>query len=114
MIPRAKGCLELIRDHKAQLVSEPQDLVDFLKWTRPNDKLNAQNGPFSKSQTERWAQWPKTEQSILNALLENEKMTQDNLMNSVLAPRGAFQEALLKLELANEIRQLPGQIWALG
>ena len=112
--PQSQGCLELIRDHKAQLISEPQDLVDFLKWTRPIDELNPQNEPFSKSQTERWTQWPKTEQSILNALLENEKMTQDNLMNSVLAPRGAFQEALLKLELAREIRLLPGQMWTLG
>jgi DNA processing protein len=112
--PQSRGCLELIRDQKAQLISEPKEVVDFLQWTPPKGgimELPKENLPLKSS---RWNQWPKTEQSILIALLENGKMTQHNLMHSLLAERGPFLEALLKLELAQEIRPLPGQMWALN
>lgn len=112
--PQSRGCLELIRDQKAQLISEPKDVVDFLQWTPLKEEIKGSQQRISLELPGRWSHWPETEQSILKALLKNGKMTQHNLMNKLKKERGPFLEALLKLELAKEITPWPGQMWTLN
>lgn len=112
--PQSKGCLELIRDNRAQLISEPQDLIDFLKWERPKSRFlgsdSAQNGAIGRSM----AQLSVTEQSILFCLQKNGKMTPENVKKHLSLTNAQLMEWILRLELAGKIRTEPGNLLALA
>ena len=111
--PQNKGCLELIRDHKAQLISEPQDLIDFLKWERPDSGFLDHNPTEKGAGAQGKIQTLVTEQSILFCLQKNGKMTPENVQKHLALSNGQLMEWILRLELAGKIRTEPGNLLVL-
>lgn len=108
--PQNRGCLTLIRDHKAQALYDPRDLIEFLQWKQPKSlekEVHYSSGNDVNSQL------PKTERSILDYLQKNGKTPLNTLKAEVDLPVKRLMEDLLELELDGFIRSRPGNIFEL-
>ena len=106
-----RGCLNLIRDHMAQALYRPQDLVEFLGWERSEVARSRSESLTTKSAE---AGLSKTEQSILDYLQKNGKTSLYTFIHQAILPRKRLLEVLLDLELEGYVRSQPGQYYELS
>jgi DNA processing protein len=96
----SKGCLNLIRDHKAHILTETMDLVKLMNWDQQTSEKKEEPLPDNLSETEI---------SILRLLQEQGDMALDDLSWKSSISLNKLAGLLLKLEMDGLIKALPGK-----
>lgn len=101
------GCLELIRQHKAALVTGPDDVLDMLDWRplAPAGKTSQQTHLFHDLNEE--------QRSIMQLLAGHGSLHIDDIRYQSGLPAGKLSGILLELEMQALLRALPGNTYQL-
>ena len=104
--PSSKGCNQLIRNHKANLITCGQDLVEFMNWVEDLPKL-------SKAQPAMHAMLSDEENVILSMICHHDPCSVDLLTTMSGLNPGLLAAHLLSLEMAGLITSLPGKLYGI-
>lgn len=102
--PCSKGCNQLIRNHKANLITCGQDLVEFMNWVEDLPQSSNDIAPQTDSLT-------AEEIFILSIIGNNNPCPVDLLTNISSLNPGMVAAHLLSLEMAGLIISLPGKLY---
>ncbi len=102
--PSSKGCNQLIRNHKANLITCGQDLVEFMNWAE--DQYQS-----SKVQHAVKASLSDEENVILSIISHHDPCPIDLLTNVSGLNPGLVSAHVLSLEMAGLITSLPGKLY---
>lgn len=102
--PCSKGCNQLISNHKANLITCGQDLVDFMNWVEDLPQSSNVQAPGAVSLT-------AEEKSILSIISNHDPCPVDLLTNISGLNPGLVSAHLLSLEMAGLIISLPGKLY---
>jgi len=102
---KSQGCHQLIVQHKAQLLSDPQQLVHALGWE--NDSI-----PKSIQKT-LFVQLNEEEQKMAEILQQRSKIHLDELALEVGQKISKTAAILMELEMQGVVRALPGKYYEL-
>ena len=100
----SKGCLKLIKEHKAQLVTSAHDIVNSMSWDTSKDEKKKHS-----VQPMLFVELSTTEQQICDVLIQHEKLHIDTLMLEAQLPMSTLSGALLQLEMQGVVSVLPGK-----
>lgn len=103
--PYSKGCLKLIQENKAHLVTCAADIIKILSWEESNKKPSIQRQLFQDVS-------PK-EAKIIAVLTEKKELTADSLSFLMELSMSEIASELLQLEFKGLIRSMPGRRYAL-
>ncbi|MBS4042401.1 MAG: DNA-processing protein DprA [Chitinophagaceae bacterium] len=103
---KSSGCLKLIHQNKAALVSSAQQIVELLGWVTPPKKKQTQRMLF--------IDLSKDELKIVEILKQKEQVGIDEIQLKSQLSSSAIAAALLNLELQNIITSLPGKMYQLN
>lgn len=105
--PGSAGCLELIKQNKASLVTSAQDVLETLNWrpSAPVTKPVAQQSLFDHLDTD--------EQAILQLLAAHKALHLDEILHRSALSRALVAEKLMQLEMMALLRPLPGNTYEL-
>lgn len=98
----SKGCNELIKHQKAQMITSAADLIFYLGWELEEKK---------PKQTQLFVELSPKEEKVLNELKKLGKSELDNLALSCEMPTFEITTYLLNLELNGLVRPLPGKMF---
>ena len=101
---RSEGCNELIRDHKAALITGASDLIKHMGWDIQKQETQIQLFPDLKPD----------ESVLVKALQEKGDLTIDELCGLSNLSQGKAAGILLELEFSGVIRSLPGKVYSLN
>ena len=104
--PSSKGCNQLIRNHKANLITCGQDLVEFMNWAE--DQYQS-----SKVQHAMKASLSDEENVILSIISHHDPCPIDLLTNVSGLNPGLVSAHVLSLEMAGLITSLPGKLYGI-
>lgn len=96
----SKGCLNLIRDHKAHILTDTNDLIKLMSWDQPAKKKAVHIIPEHLSETEK---------QILNVLHDQGELQIDDLSWKASVPLNRLAGLLLQLEMEGLVKALPGK-----
>ena len=102
--PSSKGCNQLIRNHKANLITCGQDLVEFMNWAEDQHQS-------SKVQHAVKASLSDEENVILSIISHHDPCPIDLLTNVTGLNPGLVSAHVLSLEMAGLITSLPGKLY---
>lgn len=102
--PSSKGCNQLIRNHKANLITCGQDLVEFMNWAE--DQYQS-----SKVQHAMKVSLSDGENVILSIISHHDPCPIDLLTNLSGLNPGLVSAHVLSLEMAGLITSLPGKLY---
>ncbi|HMH20435.1 MAG TPA: DNA-processing protein DprA [Puia sp.] len=140
--PKSAGCNALIRQGKARLLTDPQQLIQEMGWDRqPGTKPGAKRAPaqaalFQAQGTRSGDAGPAVapagqparstgfgtptaaalttdEKALLNSIRQRGSLSHDELLVAHGLGHGAMALALLNLELKGLIKSLPGRMYRL-
>lgn len=97
----SKGCLELIRDNKAQLITSADDFIAFMNW----DLLPSCRTPDKSEQL----LTDPIEIQVMNYLRQQLLCTLDEITAEFPQLAARLPAILMQLELKGALRQLPGK-----
>ena len=98
----SSGCLKLIKDHKAEMITSAEDLLKLMNWEKN----------VAKEQT-LFTVVNETQQSVLD-LLKQENLLHINVISNALnLPIQKTSALLTEMVFDDLIQQLPGDIYAL-
>jgi DNA processing protein len=103
---KSAGCNALIKNNKAVLLTETQEMADSLGWSRPVKK-NIQ------PQKELFVTLNAEEKTIVDILSEKQPMHIDELNLRCCFSTSSVAAAILNLELQNIVQVLPGKMYQL-
>lgn len=103
--PYSKGCLQLIRENKAHLVTCAADVIKLLGWEKATAKAPVQRQLFQDIN-------PK-EEKIIAVLKEKAALTVDSLCFLMELSQSELANDLLQLEFKGLVRTMPGRRYAL-
>lgn len=102
----SSGCNLLIKKNIAAIISEPDDLIEYLGWRNPSVSPNFTPSLFDQ---------PTEEESIILNILSQHKIVDfDHLMLSSGIVSNKLPSVLLGLECSGRIASLPGKRYALS
>ncbi len=104
--PSSKGCNQLIRNHKANLITCGQDLVEFMNWIEDLPRPSHVQGPNA-------AALSAEEDIILSMISNHDPCPIDLLTNMSGLNPGLVAAHLLSLEMAGLITSLPGKLYGI-
>ena len=104
--PSSKGCNQLIRNHKANLITCGQDLVEFMNWAEDQHQS-------SKVQHAMKASLSDEENVILSIISHHDPCPIDLLTNVSGLNPGLVSAHVLSLEMAGLITSLPGKLYGI-
>jgi len=104
---KSSGCNYLIKNNKAMLLTEVNDLIEIMNWAE-------QKKPARKKQRSIFIELNENEKIIVNILHEKESIHIDELNIKSSLSSGAVAAAILNLELQNVIVSLPGKLYQLA
>jgi DNA processing protein len=103
---KSAGCNALIKNNKAVLLTETQELAEMLGWSAPVQKnIQAQKELFVSLNTE--------EKTIVDILNEKQPVHIDELNIRCGLSTSSIAAAILNLELQNIVQALPGKMYQL-
>lgn len=105
------GCNKLIRENKAQIYTNPKDLIEALNWDQPQTQPSKQI--FTHSGTSLPLDITDEESQILALLRQASDVHIDELSWKSQVPMGRLASLLLNLEFRGFVRSLPGKKYAL-
>lgn len=100
--PKSAGCNHLIKENKAVLLSDPEELIELMGW---NDVKKAKRIPQKKL----FNDLNKDEIGLLELLRKKEFTEIDDLIFTSGLSASAVASALLKLEMNGMVKVLPGK-----
>jgi DNA processing protein len=105
---KSEGCNYLIKNNKAMLLTDAEELIEVMGWEEKPQKLKI------KSQKELFIELSKEERIIFDILKEKEAAPIDeiNLLSGLSS--SAVAAAILNLELQNVLVSLPGKLYRLA
>lgn len=104
---KSAGCLRLIQDHRAQVVTSAQDIIEALNWD--------QDGKKGKIRQPRLFPDPDPqEKEIIDFLQDKGAMPMDELLHSIALRPPELAAALLRLEMCGRLEALPGKRYRLS
>jgi len=107
---KSVGCNHLIKSNKAALITDAQQLSEWLGWTiRPRPSLSPR-----VSQTQLFVELTPSEMKIVDMLKEKQTMHIDELNINSNINASAVAAAILNLELQGIISLLPGKMYMLN
>jgi DNA processing protein len=97
------GCNSLIKENKAALVENSDDIEYFLNWTPEKSKIPVQRTLFSDLDD--------TEKMICELLMKQGEMTIDSICRSIDMPVHKLSSLLLRMEFNGLLKCLPGNLY---
>jgi DNA processing protein len=104
---KSEGCNYLIKQNKASLISNADDLLEMMNW-KPSEKKE------KKKQRELFIELTADEKIIVDILQQQENTHIDELYFKSGLSSSAVAQALLMLEMQSVIISLPGKIYKLS
>jgi DNA processing protein len=104
--PSSKGCNQLIRNHKANMITCGQDLVEFMNWAEDLPKS-------SRAQPGMHAALSDEENVILSIISHHDPCPVDVLTNVSGLNPGLVAAHLLSLEMTGLVTSLPGKLYGI-
>jgi DNA processing protein len=104
---KSAGCNYLIKNNKAVLLTDAQDLIEMMSW-------EAKRSKEKKSQKEIFIELSKDEKVIIDILKEKESTHIDEINTKSGLSSSSVAAVILNLELQNVILSLPGKIYQLA
>ncbi len=102
----SKGCNNLIKNNKAALITEAEDIINMLQWTEEKVK------PASP-QLNLFVDLNEDEQAIFDLLQTEGKISLDEMSLRLKMPVSKLAQILLQMELNNIVTSLPGKFFEL-
>jgi len=104
---KSAGCNYLIKNNKAVLLTDAQELIEMMGWESKRSKEK-------KSQQEFFIELSKDEKLIIDILKEKETANIDEINLKSGLSSSSVAAVILNLELQNVILSLPGKIYQLA
>jgi DNA processing protein len=101
------GCNNLIKSHKAQILSQPSDIIELMNWDvteLPSQEKSIPKIPEGLSEEEK---------KVVEILIQNGETHIDELCWKSQIPVSRMASLLLNLEFGNQIKSLPGKKYKL-
>ncbi len=102
---KSTGCNYLIKNNKAILLTDADQLLEVLGWSNKKQK--------QKKQRELFIELSDNEKIILRLLQEKESMSIDEINTRSTITSSAVAAAILDLELQNVVASMPGKMYKL-
>lgn len=102
---KSSGCIHLIQQNKAVLLSKPSQLIEEMSWESKNKPI--------KKQRELFIELTKEEKIIISILKQKDAINIDELFLQSKLSSSSIAAAILNLELQNIITALPGKMYKL-
>jgi DNA processing protein len=103
---KSAGCNALIKNNKAILLTEAQELAEMLGWSMPAPKI-------PQPQKELFVNLNDEEKTIVEILSEKQSVHIDELNLRCGLSTSTMAAAILNLELQNIVQVLPGKMYQL-
>lgn len=104
----SQGCLRLIKNHKANLVTGSADIIECMNWDLSKDA-----GTKQPVQQSLFTELNEQEKMIFDFLLQTEKSPIDTIFLKIQLPQSTISGVLLQLEMKGVIAALPGKVFKL-
>lgn len=104
----SQGCLKLIKQHKANMVTSAKDIIESMNWDTHTSSVMK-----TTIQPELFTPLDENERRIYDILKEHEKMHIDDFFSAIPLPQSALSTVLLQLEMKGIITSMPGKIYKL-
>ena len=101
---KSEGCNYLIKNNKALLITNADDLMEIMNW-RPLTK------PAARQQRELFIELSPNERILVDILQQVESIQIDELYFKSGLSSSAVASALLNLEMQNVIMAMPGKVY---
>lgn len=98
----SKGCNQLIKNHKAQLLESANDLAKMLNWDLKKKEIKSK-------QTQLFVDLNEIEQTVLNFLKIHQQEQIDIIALETKIPVYQLSTILLQMELKGVVKPLPGK-----
>ena len=105
---KSVGCNYLIKNNKAMLLTDAEELVQIMNWGESKKK------PSAASQKQLFIELTADEKVVVNILQEKEKVHIDEINSKSGLSSSAVAAGILNLELQNVILSLPGKLYQLA
>jgi DNA processing protein len=102
------GCLKIIKQHKANLVTCAKDIIESMNWD-----INVSTVKKEIIQQQLFVDLNGDEKNVYDILKENEKLHIDDLSVKVQLSLSVLSGILLQMEMKGLISSLPGKIYKL-
>lgn len=102
---KSAGCNNLIKNHKAVVFTDTEDLIESLGWVVKK--------PKAKKQKELFIELSPDEQRLVDLLKEKESLHIDELFIKSGLNSSSVAAAMLSLEFQNVVASLPGKMYKL-
>lgn len=102
--PRSAGCIQLIKQNKAQIITAPEDIISSLGWEKK---------PFQTVIQKEFFIQLSPDEKILVDLLNDTPIHIDLLSTKSKLPHSKVAAALLSLELQGIVKSMPGPSYSL-
>jgi DNA processing protein len=104
--PLSSGCNDLIRSNRAALVTSAEDVLQAMNWdSGPKRQPAVQQSLFVTLNEE--------EQRVVTLFRDQAEQHFDDLLGRCLLPGSRLNDVLLKLEMHNMVKSMPGQRYKL-
>lgn len=103
--PKSNGCLQLIQQQKAMVLTNAAQLLETLGWQEKKKKIVQQTSLF--------AELTEPEKKIIALLEEKEILPIDTIYLSCKLSSSTVAAAILNLEMLNLVTALPGKMYRL-
>jgi len=100
----SKGCNNLIKQHKAAMLTSSKDLIELLNWDLDNKAIKT-------IQKQLFVELDESEQKIVDFLVENGKELLDMIAINCSLPIHQTTTLLFNLEMKGVVRPLPGKLF---
>jgi DNA processing protein len=100
----SKGCNNLIKQNKAELLTSAEDIITMLNW-------DVQKCATPKLQTQLFVELNESEQKIYDYLFKNGKQLLDVIALDCDIPTYQLSSILIQLELKGVVKPLPGKMF---
>lgn len=104
----SQGCLRLIKNHKANLITGSADVIECMNWD-----LSKSAGTRQPVQQALFAELNEQEKMVCDFLSQTEKSHIDDIFLKIQLPQSAISGVLLQLEMKGVIAVLPGKVFKL-
>ena len=106
----SKGCNNLIRDHKASLITSAADIITLMNWQNDHKLAKARKMGIERTI---FHELTDEEQSICNALKQHGDLLLNDLASHISRNAQDLQPILLSLEMRGIVRSMSGNTFHL-
>lgn len=102
----SQGCIKLIKQHKANLVTSAKDIIEFMNWDLEKSIVKKEI-----IQPQLFLDLSENEKMIYDYMQAKDKTHIDELSINIQLPQSAITSNLLQLEMKGIIASLPGKMY---